>query len=404
MACDTSTCASDPNGVSGRQRPRVNVTRILRAFGIPCWATYLHRKCGIADCTQFRNATILSEDHDASCMGREASVRRVVFSSIGDLNPIRGEMRALPPGKAQAVPLPPGKSKERQPEQRLQGPRRSTLLISSLGYTISSLFSVFFPSDCRICSLPLINISRLPVCPECLEGVNRFQSPTCAVCGERMFGFATQDTEQLCGECLKKHPAFEKAAAYGSYDGGLRELIHLLKYDRVRSAASLLGRMLAEAAVDLMPEFEASEALLIPVPLHSGKLRSRGFNQSELIAEAALKSSTGLRGMKLRPRLLRRVRATESQTGLTRKQRRDNVRGAFAMTNADEVRGRDILLVDDVLTTGTTVGECARVLRKAGAARVWVATVARVMKPEMTSATMPEPEPEEALTMSAHAG
>lgn len=80
------------------------------------------------------------------------------------------------------------------------------------------------------------------------------------------------------------------------------------------------------------------------------------------------------------------------------------MRGAFAVSLTDEVRGRDILVVDDVLTTGTTVGECARVLRKAGAARVWVATVARVMKPEMAGAITPEQEPEEALTMSAHAG
>ena len=309
----------------------------------------------------------------------------------------------MPPGKAQAVPLPPGKSKERQPEQRPQEPRRSTLLVSSLRFTVSSLFSVFFPSDCRICSLPLTNISQLPVCPECLEGMERIQAPTCPVCGERMFAFATQDAEQLCGECLREHPAFEKASAYGSYDGGLRELIHLLKYDRVRPAASLLGRMLAEAAVDLLPEFDAGQALLIPVPLHSSKLRSRSFNQSELIAEAALKGSAGLRGMSLRPRLLRRVRATESQTGLTREQRRENVRGAFVVTDPGEVQGRDILLVDDVLTTGTTVGECARVLRRAGATRVWVATVARVMKPELTS-RLPEHEPEEALTMSAHAG
>ena len=379
------------------------VKGILRAFGIPCWASVLHRKCGTVDCAQFEKAAILNADHDASRMGREASVRRVVFSSIGDLNPIRGKMPVLQPGKAHEGPLPPGKSKERQPEQRLQVPRRSALLVSSLGYTVSSLFSVFFPSDCRICSLPLVNISRLPVCPDCLEDMNRFQGPACAVCGERMFGFATQDSDQLCGECLTEHPAFEKAAAYGSYDGGLRELIHLLKYDRVRSAAPLLGRMLAEAIVDLKPEFDPSQALLIPVPLHSSKVRSRGFNQSQLIAEGVLKSGAALSEMKLRPRLLRRVRSTESQTGLTREQRRANVRGAFVVAAPREIQDRDILLVDDVLTTGTTVGECARVLRKAGATRVWVATVARVMKPELTS-TLPKHEPEEALTTSAHAG
>ncbi len=337
-------------------------------------------------------------------MGREASVRRVVFSSIGDLNPVQGDdMRSMPPGKARIEPLPPDRREGRQPDQRLQGLGRSTLLGSSLRYTASSLFSVFFPSDCRVCSLPLTNISRLPICPECLEAMSRSEGRTCAVCGERMFGFGIE-AEQLCGECLKDRPQFEKASAYGSYDGGLRELIHLLKYDRVRSAAPVLGRMLAEAVTDLQPHFDVASALMVPVPLHSSKSRSRGFNQSDLIAESAIRGSSDLRPVKLRPQVLKRVRATESQTGLTREQRRENMRGAFTVSLPDEVRGRDILVVDDVLTTGTTVGECARVLRKAGAARVWVATVARVMKPEMTAAMMPEQEPEEALTMSAHAG
>jgi ComF family protein len=308
----------------------------------------------------------------------------------------------MPPGKAR-VELPPDSRKGRQPNQRLQGREKSALFISTLRYTTSSLFSVLFPSDCHICSLPLTNISRLPVCPECLEAMSRSQGLACEVCGERMFGFGL-GSDELCGECLKEHPAFEKASAYGSYDGGLRELIHLLKYDRVRSAATVLGRMLAEAITDLRPHVAPAGTLLVPVPLHSSKLRSRGFNQSELIAQAALKCNLDLRLLKLRPQILKRVRATESQTGLTREQRRENIRGAFAVTSADEVRGRDILVVDDVLTTGTTVGECARVLRNAGAARVWVATVARVMKPEMTAAITPEQQPEEALTMSAHAG
>ena len=159
-----------------------------------------------------------------------------------------------------------------------------------------------------------------------------------------MFGFGPNSNEQLCGECLKEHPAFEKASAYGSYDGGLRELIHLLKYDRVRSAATVLGRMLAEAITDLRPHFAPAGTLPVPVPLHASKLRSRGFNQSELIAEAALKGNLDLRLLQLRPQLLKRVRATESQTGLTREQRRENIRGAFAVTS-DEVRGRDILVV-----------------------------------------------------------
>jgi ComF family protein len=171
---------------------------------------------------------------------------------------------------------------------------------------------------------------------------------------------------------------FLRAVAYGSYDGGLRELIHLLKYNGVRPAASVLGRMLAEAIAGLEPEFGAGKVLVIPVPLYKGRRRQRGFNQAELIARAALKTCTSGERLLLATDTLLRTRATQSQIGLTSHQRRENMRGAFAV--AAEVTGREIVLVDDVYTTGTTATECARVLRKAGAAKVWVATVARTLK------------------------
>jgi len=166
----------------------------------------------------------------------------------------------------------------------------------------------------------------------------------------------------------------------GSYESGLRELIHLLKYHQVRPAAGILGRMLAEAVEDLQPLFESREILVVPVPLHSRKLRQRGFNQSELIARSALKKQSA--GLVLNAGVLRRCRETQSQIGLSRHQRRENIRGAFAVVKPDEVSGREILVVDDVFTTGTTVSECARILRRAGASKVYVATVARTLKAE----------------------
>jgi len=144
--------------------------------------------------------------------------------------------------------------------------------------------------------------------------------------------------------------------------------------------------MLAEAAAPLAVDFGDPPPVVIPVPLHASKLRQRGFNQSELIARAALKRGIGAGTLPLTVSVLERSRPTESQTGLTRHQRRENVRGAFRVVRPDEIAGRDILLVDDVFTTGTTVSECARVLRRAGANSVWVATVARVLKPEVTFA------------------
>jgi ComF family protein len=260
------------------------------------------------------------------------------------------------------------------------------------------LFATLFPADCRFCRAPLTAISRLPVCQACLEAIRPISGQTCAVCGERLFSPHFTADDALCGLCRRAAPPFAKAAAYGSYDGGLRELIHLLKYDRVRPAASVLGRMLAEVAAGLSGQFQT--ALIVPVPLHASKVRQRGFNQAEEIARAGLKNLNSGQ-LRLSVNALRRQRATESQTGLTPHQRRENVRGAFIVTGREQLADRDVLLVDDVFTTGTTAAECARVLRRAGARRVFVATVARVLKQEATS--LSDDGGDDAMAMRAHA-
>jgi ComF family protein len=229
----------------------------------------------------------------------------------------------------------------------------------------------------------LLNISRLPVCPDCLKSIHPIRGKVCSVCGERVLSaYADLDDDGLrrCPVCRRIDRPFERAVAYGSYDDGLRELIHLLKYHGVRPAATVLGRMLAEAVTPLIPEFGPDAVLVIPVPLFKGKHRQRGFNQSELIASAALKSLKADSAFELATGMLIRTRPTDSQIGLTSHQRRENLHGAFAVPHAHEIKARDILLVDDVFTTGTTATECARVLRRAGASRVWVATAARTLK------------------------
>jgi len=210
----------------------------------------------------------------------------------------------------------------------------------------------------------------------------------CSICGERLpmpFG-PIEPAATLCGLCRRLQPPYVKATAYGSYESGLRELIHLLKYERVRPAANVLGRMLAEAVADLRGLFQDAPVLVVPVPLHSRKQRQRGYNQSELIARAALKVLGADGRFQMDGSILERRRETQSQIGLSSHQRRENIRGAFAVTQPEAITNREILLVDDVFTTGTTVSECARVLRRAGASRVYVATVARTLKFEVQQA------------------
>lgn len=256
-----------------------------------------------------------------------------------------------------------------------------SILVSSVSGVAESFFATLFPSDCRLCGSPLVNISRLPVCRPCLADVRPITGGVCSVCGERVSSpFVPTTGETRCGLCQRLQPPFVKAVAYGSYDRGLRELIHLLKYEQVKPAAVVLGRMLAEAISGMNSD---STCVVVPVPLHARKLRQRGFNQSELIAQHAVKVGVGSGRLTLHSRVLERRRETQSQIGLTRHQRRENLRGAFAVAKPEEIAGREILLLDDVFTTGTTVSECARVLRRAGASKIFVATVARTLKDEV---------------------
>jgi len=179
----------------------------------------------------------------------------------------------------------------------------------------------------------------------------------------------------LCANCRDCAPEFDRAASFGEYVDGVRGLIHLLKYESVTPAARPLGGLLAQAITELLAGCADATPLLIPVPLHKSRRRSRGFNQSELIAHAVAKRLP--QRLEVACGALVRQRDTVSLVGLTREEHIANVRDAFRVADAAGVRGRDVLLVDDVMTTGTTLSECAHVLKQAGAKRVWAATVAR---------------------------
>jgi ComF family protein len=243
-----------------------------------------------------------------------------------------------------------------------------------------------------------------------------FPGAQCTICGELLVAanFAGElQGESLCGLCQRFRPSYVRAAAFGPYEGTLRDLIHILKYQRVRSAAKALGVMLTEVLRGIAPEAGATPAgtvvdqdtlpIVVPVPLFKAKQNDRGFNQATAVTGYAFRALKQHFDILFEPDILRRKRATVSQTGLTRHQRRENVRGAFAVNPALRrfIAGRNLILVDDVFTTGTTAEECSRVLLRAGAGKVWVATIARVSKLEALSMLQHPINDEESIAVAA---
>jgi ComF family protein len=264
---------------------------------------------------------------------------------------------------------------------------------ASLRSVLDDLVTTAFPSDCRVCNGPLLRSTVLPVCDDCRTSVRRQTDALCRHCGEALdidmesVRFADQVPAEglLCHVCRAVPPMFERAVAYAVYQDELREMIHLLKYERMGRVANLLGSMLAEAILTLQTE-AARELVVVAVPLFTGKQRERGYNQAELLADAAiaeLRQRAPEWKLRRAAGVLTRRRDTRSQFELNPTSRRRNLEGAFAVDPALLPLGCEVLLVDDIYTTGATARECARVLRRAGAHKVWVATLARAQTPRV---------------------
>ena len=243
---------------------------------------------------------------------------------------------------------------------------------------LGAAFALLAPGGCSLCGARLTQAQRFPVCEGCLQGLSPLDPHTCCVrCFEPLpleaLGALEDDEASTCVACQASPPRFVRATAYGLYES-LREAIHLLKFDGVHALALPLGALLAQAILQHRT-VDAEAMTVVPVPLFRGK---RASNQSTLLATEALRSLRSIAPgwvLHLRPALLKRVRQTESQFLLSPAERRTNLRGAFAASSA--VCGLNVLLIDDVYTTGTTARECTRALLAAGARSVRVATLAR---------------------------
>lgn len=237
---------------------------------------------------------------------------------------------------------------------------------------LTSVGQLVLPVHCAACGAAAPTDRRWPLCEACgREMADLIASPYCPLCGRRA-GPHTVGPDG-CMFCRKYPVRFSAAVRVGPYEGPLKALILRCKYERRPAIAGAVGRLLRERLA-LAPWADQVD-LVVPVPLHWSRQISRGFNQALAVARHLAGAAPKARGVS--SRLLRRTRPTPHQTDLPAARRRKNVRSAFAARGKrDAIKGKGVLLVDDVMTSGTTIGECTRVLRRAGARDVYVAVVA----------------------------
>lgn len=238
---------------------------------------------------------------------------------------------------------------------------------------LDALVTVLLAPVCAACRAPLCHPSRGCVCEACWQGVERFRPPLCAWCGDP-FSDPENTAEPAAGLLAhatvcpqqRRQTAIDRARAAGPHTGSLRAVIHAFKYGGRRSVAVGLAALMRDAGTDVLDGAE----VVVPVPLHRARLRSRGFNQADDLA-AHLELPV--------VHALRRIRHTDVQANLTAQDRLRNVAGAFAAARSSgDVRGATVVLVDDVRTTGATLEACALALKQSGAREVRVLTAARV--------------------------
>lgn len=229
---------------------------------------------------------------------------------------------------------------------------------------LTAFLNLLLPPICPACAEHTENRG---FCRKCHDGIRFIASPLCACCGVPFV--SQQSSGHFCARCIKEKMPFLKARSIGAYEGVLLEAIHMFKYSGKTSLAKPLGKLMADGFSNKGCD------LVVPVPLHKTRLKERGFNQSLFLA----RELAAIHNLPVDYIHLKRIRATDPQINLKEKERVKNVRGAFAAANGKVFIDKHILLIDDVYTTGATIRECGRILKRAGAKGIDVLTLARVV-------------------------
>jgi len=240
-------------------------------------------------------------------------------------------------------------------------------ITNTLRHAGEAFLTLLYPPHCVMCKADLARGEYL--CAPCNETARRIRPPFCKTCSQPFDGAIEQ--EFSCSNCAQRHFHFECAVTCYQSKGIIRELLHRFKYEGEFYLRHPLGAWLAEGLADSRLAGEKFD-YLVPVPLHPSRERDRQFNQARVLAKiAGVQTGTPLLDC------LKRVRKTTTQTRFDRAERMENLLNAFKMRNNGSVQGKQLVLIDDVFTTGSTVNECARVLKNSGASSVRVLTVAR---------------------------
>ena len=257
--------------------------------------------------------------------------------------------------------------------EKFQPQNLSLANLFRLSIFVKTIFLGFiFPSDCLICKDPLNCSNSGLVCQSCLLNLPFIQGPICYKCGSPIqAAIGNIPAEKLCcSDCQNKNSSFQARSVF-YYEGIIRQLIHHFKFH----GKVTIGKTLAKQFIDYQkkePDFFSTHCI-IPVPLGIKKLRQREFNQSYILAKVIGKYLT----IPVYPFILKKIKEITPQMKLSRKERIQNIRGAFTVCKKKLIEGKDILLIDDVYTTGATIAECSKLLFQNGAGRVHALTLAR---------------------------